>query len=236
MIKKVDSVKFIYKGKAEIDEIKNIKAVEYFKQLQQKTNLMHEEKMLLVSGFTKNRDEYIIELKEINFSYFMYAKKILNEDVRSMFSGAYIITKDKYLGCVLNYYYENELEFENINLIGGISDAKDIVDDIYSSVKTLKREFKEEIGFDIDNNNWNIKLKFLKYPSDKNNPIDYSIGTIYEIKTSYTKEQIEKMFEKAEHDIEIKKFVFFSKDDYKKIYEVEHKKRYLPELFENIFR
>ena len=43
------------------------------------------------------------------------------------------------------------------------------------------------------------------------------------------------MFKKSEHDIEIKKFVFFSKEDYKKIFEFEHKKQYLPELFENIF-
>ena len=235
MIKKINSIMYIYKGKAEIDKIRNIKSEEYFKQLQQKTNLMHEERMLLVSDFTKNHDDYKIELKEINFSYFMYAKKILNEDVRSMFSGAYIITKDKYLGCVVNHYYENEVEFETINLIGGLSDAKDIVDGRYSSEKTLKREAKEELGFDIDNSKWTIKLKFLKYPSGKNNAIDYSIGTIYELKTSYKKEQIEKMFKKSEHDIEIKKFVFFSKEDYKKIFEFEHKKQYLPELFENIF-
>ena len=235
MIKKVNSVEFIFKGKAEIDEIKNIKAIEYFKELQQKTNLMHEGEILIVSDFTKNEDDYIIELKETTFSNYIYSRDKNDGDIRTMFSASYIITKDNYLVCVLNNYYENDLKFETLNLIGGMSDANDIIDGKYSSEKNLKREIKEELGFDIDNDNWNIQLKYLKYPSEKENPICYAIGTIYEIKTSYTKEQIEKMFEKAEHDIEIKKFVFFSKEDYKKIYELAHKKQYLPELFELIF-
>ena len=235
MIKKVNSVEFIFKGKAEIDEIKNIKAIEYFKELQQKTNLMHEGEILIVSDFTKNEDDYIIELKETTFSNYIYSRDKNDGDIRTMFSASYIITKDNYLVCVLNNYYENDLKFETLNLIGGMSDANDIIDGKYSSEKNLKREIKEELGFDIDNDNWNIQLKYLKYPSEKENPVGYPIGTLYEIKTSYTKEQIEKMFKKASHDNEVKELVFFSKNNYKKIYEFEHKKQYMNELFEMIF-
>ena len=71
--------------------------------------------------------------------------------------------------------------------------------------------------------------------TDKGNPVGYPIGTLYEIKTSYTKEQIEKMFKKASHDNEVKELVFFSKNNYKRIYEFEHKKQYMNELFEMIF-
>ena len=235
MIKKVDSIEFIYKGKAEIDEEKNIKVIDYFNRLQQKTNLMHEGEILIVSDFTKNEDDYIIELKETTFSNYIYSRDKNDGDIRTMFSASYIITKDNYLVCVLNNYYENDLKFETLNLIGGMSDANDIIDGKYSSEKNLKREIKEELGFDIDNDNWNIQLKYLKYPSEKENPVGYPIGTIYEINASYTKEQIEKMFKKELHDNEVKELVFFSKNNYKRIYEFEHKKQYMNELFEMIF-
>lgn len=50
---------------------------------------------------------------------------------------------------MLNNYYENELKFEALNLVGGMADAEDIVNGEYSSQKFLKREFKEELGFDL---------------------------------------------------------------------------------------
>lgn len=235
MIEKVNSVKFIYKGKVEIDNVIQNKIQLYWKNIQKEKNFLHEAKILVVSNFVRNMNDYTIELKETTFSNYMYSKDKKDGDIRAMFSGAYILTKDKFVVCVLNHYYENELEFETLNLVGGMSDAKDIVDGIYSSEKCLKREIKEEVGFDIENNNWNIQLKYLKYPSEKENPVGYPIGTLYEIKTSYTKEQIEKMFKKASHDNEVKELVFFSKNNYKRIYEFEHKKQYMNELFEMIF-
>ena len=167
----------------------------------------------------------------------MYYKNQKDGDIRSLFSGAYILTKDKYAVCVINHYYDykNELEFETLNLVGGMSDAKDIVGGNYSSEQCLKREIKEELGFDIESDNWNVKLKYLKYPSENENPLGYPIGTIYEIKTSYTKEQIDRMFKKSLHDREVKELVFFSKDNYEDISKYEHKKKYMPELFSNIF-
>ena len=95
MIEKVNSVKFIYKGKVEIDEEKNIKVIDYFNRLQQKTNLMHEGETLIVSDFTKNEDDYIIELKETTFSNYIYSRDKNDGDIRTMFSASYIITKDK---------------------------------------------------------------------------------------------------------------------------------------------
>ena len=233
MIKEINSVNFIYKGKIEIDDSTKNKIHRYWEELKKEKNFLHEAKILVVSNFASALGNYTIELKETSFSNFMYAKEY--GDIRALFSGAYILTLDQFLVCVLNYYYENESEIETINLVGGMSDTKDIINGKYSSKKCLKREFKEELGLDIENDKWNIELKYLKCPSESENPVTYHIGTIYEVKTSYTKEQLEKMFRKASHDNEIKELVFFSKENYKEIYNCEHKKTYLPELFEKIF-
>lgn len=235
MIKVINTIKFLYRGKLELDNDTNNKVLNFWDKLQQETELLKEGKILVVNNLISNGNDFEIELKETIFSNFMYAKENKIGDLRVMFSGAYILTDDGYVVCVLNNYYENELKFETLNLVGGMADADDIVDGEYSSSKCLKREFKEELGFDLESDRWKIQLKYLKCPSEKENPVGYPIGTIYEIKTEYTKEQIKKMFEEQQHDKEVKSLVFFSKDNYKDISKYEHKKKYMPELFLKIF-
>lgn len=236
MITEINSIKFIYKGEVKLDKVTEDKVQEYWKQLQQETDLLHEGKILIVSELIKNEENYIIELKQTSFSYFMYVKEKKVGDIRCMFSGAYILTSDGYVICVLNDYYENEMHFKTLNLVGGMADVGDIVAGDYSSQKCLKRELKEELGIELDEQNWNTQLKYLKSPSKSENPVGYPIGTIYEIKTAYTREQLQKLFEKQSHDKEVNNLVFFSKENYKEIYNYEHKKQYLSELFEMIFK
>lgn len=192
MIKVINTIKFLYRGKLELDNDTNNKVLNFWDKLQQETELLKEGKILVVNNLISNGNDFEIELKETIFSNFMYAKENKIGDLRVMFSGAYILTDDGYVVCVLNNYYENELKFETLNLVGGMADADDIVDGEYSSSKCLKREFKEELGFDLESDRWKIQLKYLKCPSEKENPVGYPIGTIYEIKTEYTKEQIKK--------------------------------------------
>ncbi len=235
MIREINSVKFIYKGELERDKTNDDKVQEYWYKIKQEKDFLHEARILNVSNFVAKGNDYIIELKKTTFSEYMYAKEY-GGDIRTMFSGAYILTADNLVGCVLNHYYENELEFETLNLVGGMADVTDLIDGKYSCENNLKRETNEELGFDLEDGNWNIQLKYLKYPSEKENPVGYPIGTIYEIKTSYTKKQLEKMFKVSTHDNEVKKMIFFSKENYRKINNYEHKKHYMPELFEKIFQ
>lgn len=235
MIKEINSVKFSYVGKINIDEKLHKKIMDNWSELIKKTDVLHNGKILVVSNFIKNGNDYEIELKETTFSHFMYAKISKNIDIRCMFSGAYILTADNYVVAVLNNMYKGQ-PFEMLNLVGGMSDVKDIVDGEYSSVYCLKREFKEELGLDLINSNYSIQLKYIKYPSENEDSFGYPIGTIFEIKTAYTKKQFEEMFGNSEHDNEIKKLVFFSKENYKDIYNFEHKKEYIPELWEKIFK
>lgn len=236
MIKEINEIKFIYNGKFEFDNDTKSKVVDYWNKLQQETELLREGNILIVDNLITNGNDFEVELKETTFSNFMYAKENKVGDLRVMFSGAYILTADEYVACVLNNYYENELKFETLNLVGGMADADDIVNGEYSSQKCLKREFKEELGFDLEDDDWKIQLKYLKFPSESENPVSYPIGTIYEIRTTYTKEQIQKMFEKQLHDKEVKSLVFFSKDNYEDISKYEHKKKYMSELWRCIFK
>lgn len=235
MIKEINTVKFIYKGELAINELTKTKIQSYWEIINKEKDFLRESNILIVSNFIKNNNDYLIELKKTTFSNYMYVKNQRNGDIRSLFSGAYILTKDQYIVAVMNRYYENELEFETLNLVGGMADANDIVEGHYSSQKCLEREIKEELGFDINNSNWDIKLKYLKFPSNSENSINYPIGTIYEIKTLYTKEQLDMMFKKSLHDKEVKNLVFFSKDNYRDIENYEHKKQYMPELWSRIF-
>ena len=236
MIKERNTVKLIYKGEEETDEITKNKIQEYWQKMLKEKEFLHENQILIVSSLANNKNDYTIELKKSTFSKFMYSKENKAGDMRALFSGAYILTADHYIVCVLNHYYENEVEFETLNLVGGMADVADIIEGEYSCEKCLIREVKEELGFDLEDANWNIQLKYLKYPSKNENSSCYPIGTLYEIKTSYTKEQLEKMFIESTHDNEVKELLFFSKENYKKIYEYEHKKQYIPELFEMVFK
>ena len=165
MIKIINKINFIYNGILEFDNDIKSKVVHYWNKLQQETKLLKEGNILVVVNFITNGNDFEVELKETTFSNFMYAKENKIGDLRVMFSGAYILTADEYVVCVLNNYYENELKFETLNLVGGIADAEDIVNGEYSSQKCLKREFKEELGFDLEGNDWKIQLKYLKFPS-----------------------------------------------------------------------
>ena len=64
MIKEINSVKFIYDGKIEVDEINKNKIKDYWHKLQKETDLLHEGKILIVSNFVNNQSDYRIELKE----------------------------------------------------------------------------------------------------------------------------------------------------------------------------
>ena len=59
--------------------------------------------------------------------------------------------------------------------------------------------------------------------------------TIFEVKTEYTKDEIEEQFKTNTHDNETSRLIFFNKDNYKDIYNYKQKKQYIPELWERIF-
>lgn len=231
LIKNIKNVNFKYKGEVKIDSKTENEILDYWNELKQKTSFLHESNILIVSNMTCNDDNYNIELKKTTFSYFMYSKK-KQLGLTCMFSGAYIVTSDNYMVCVLNNYYSDGENFQILNLIGGMSDACDIIDCQYSSENCLKREFKEELGFNLDKSCFEINLKYIKCPSEDENSFAYEIGMIYEIRTLYTKDELLELFKNSNHDEEITDLAFFSKENYKTVYDIVHVKPLIPELIE----
>lgn len=235
MIKEIKNIKFNYKGKEIIDEKLQEKIDDNWKELLNKSELFHEGKILIVTDIKNNDNNYELELKQSLFSFFMYSRETKEINIQPMFSGAYIKTIDNYVVCnVSKYFINNEYE-EVINLVGGMSDEKDIENNEYSCERNLKREFKEELGINIEDPKFTIKLKYLKYPSETEDKTAYPIGTIFEVKTEYTKDEIEEQFKTNTHDHETSRLIFFNKDNYKEIYNYKQKKQYIPELWERIF-
>ena len=234
MVGELKTIRFTYTGKVELEETLKNKIMDNWLEIKKKTDLYRDGKILVVSNLIKNDDDYELELKETTFSHFMYVRQFKNQDIKSLFSGAYIVTSDNHVGIVLNNMYKGNT-FEILNLIGGMAEVEDIENGKYLSEKCLIREVKEELGFDLKDYNYSFELKYLKYPSENENPIGYAIGTIFEIKTKYTQKQIEAIFQNSKHDNEIKNLVFFSKENYKDVYNFEHRKEYIPELLEKVF-
>ncbi len=173
----------------------------------------------------------LINISKTKFSYLIYARKTKKLVVRSLFSAGYIRTSDNYICIILN-------SRNKLNTIGGMANNQDIKDNKYDYNECLIREFKEELGIELNNNiNFKIKLKYLKYPYGKElDESFYPVGTLYEIKTKYTKEELIKIFNNNEHDSEVKELKFYNQDNYNDIYSYDNKTEYLDELFNKLFQ
>lgn len=181
----------------------------------------------VLSAFDIDDDNCVINMEWIKFADVVYGKNGGNLKTRSLFSGGYIITNDNYIGIVLDY--------KNIlNLIGGMASKDDFFNGEYRSELCLIRETKEELGIDIKDDKFSFNLKYLKYPKDDEDmKFYYTVGLLYEIKTSYSREEIENLFKTQKHDHEINSLIFFKPSEYNVLKNYQ-KRDYLFELFELI--
>ena len=115
---------------------------------------------------------------------------------------------------------------------------EDFTNNTFDYKKCLYREIKEELGINLDDNpNFINTLKFLKVPSPEELKLHYySLGTIFEINTILTKEELELLFKNNIHDKEIKSLEFFNKENYKDLHNYKRKAKYIEELFNLIFK
>lgn len=172
----------------------------------------------------------LISISKTKYSYLIYAQKTNKLVIRSLFSAGYIRTSDNYACIILN-------NRNRLNTIGGMANNRDIKDDKFDYDGCLIREFKEELGIELDSNlNFKIKLEYLKYPQGKDlDDSFYPVGTLYEIKTKYTKDELIDIFNNSKHDCEVKNLKFYNQDNYNEIYSYDKKAEYLDELFNVLF-
>ena len=230
MIKKIDKLNTIYNGIIKVDEsiqneIKN-NWKEFIKD--KNPNDFFDGDIYCATNIDDSKPS--INFSKTKYSYMIYAKITKKIIIRSLFSAGYIRTSDNYICIILNN--RNEL-----NAIGGMASNEDIKDNKFDYNNCIIREIKEELGINIKNNpNFKLILKYLKYPNnDDLKKTYYPVGTLYEINTKYTKKELISLYNKKEHDSEVKELMFYNNDNYKDIYAYDKKTEYLDELTRILF-
>ena len=230
MIKSIKKLDVIYNGELLIDDITKNKVNELWTEFikDKDTNDFYDGDIYSVNKI----DESIpsIDVLKTKYSCLIYAKETNDLIVRSLFSAGYIKTSDNYVCIILN-------NRNCLNAIGGIADSQDVINNKLDCYGCLVREFKEEIGINIHNNdNFEVTLKYLKYPAGTDlKESFYPVGAIYEIKTKYTKDELIKIFNNSDREPEVKELKFYTSENYKEIFLTNDKIDYLNELFKIIF-
>ena len=230
MIKKIDKLNTIFNGELIVDDLtkKEIEKewIKFSKDKNPKD--FFDGDIYCVTDIDENVP--LISISKTKYSYLIYAQKTNKLVIRSLFSAGYIRTSDNYVCIILN-------NRNRLNTIGGMANNRDIKDDKFDYDGCLIREFKEELGIELNSNlNFKIKLEYLKYPQGKDlDDSFYPVGTLYEIKTKYTKDELIDIFNNSKHDCEVKNLKFYNQDNYNEIYSYDKKEEYLDELFNVLF-
>ncbi len=230
MLKRITNLKTIYDGDLVIDEVTKNKVTEIWNDFIKDKN----------PGDFFDGDIYcvthiddtipLINVSKTKYSNMIYGIKTNNIIIRSLFSASYIRTSDNYICIILN-------NRDVLNTIGGMADNSDMIDGEFDYRKCLIREFKEELGIDLlSDSNFDINLKYLKYPSGEDLEKAYfPVGTLFEINSKYTKNEIIKLFYNNVHENEIKELKFYNSSNYEEVYKYDKKQDYIDELFKTIF-
>lgn len=231
MIKSINKVDTSYTGNLVIDDETNKRITDNWNEFikDKNPNDFFDGDIYAVTDIDYDAPKILIS--KTKYSSLVYAKKTNNLIVRSLFSAGYIKTSDDYICVILN-------NRGIINTIGGMASSEDFIDNVFDYNKCLIREFKEEIGIDLTNNEmFSFNLKYLKAPNiNELNLSFYPVGTLFEINTKYTKDELTSLFNNSEHENEVKELMFFNKNNYKDIHTYDKKTEYIDELFDIIFK
>lgn len=185
----------------------------------------YSEQILNVFEIEENDWEYVLTTGIINYYESFCSRTTKMYKTRALFSGGYVITSD-------GYYCIAADQNIDINLIGGLASLLDIKNGRYDPELCLIREFKEEIGADINGDEFSYKLRYIKVPAG--DEIYFPVGLIYEVRTSLSRNELEVLFKENAHDNELGSLVFFEKNE-KAVFENNTRRPYLNELFDIVF-
>lgn len=222
MIKEIANINFI---KLDLeDSFKTYRTdIEEFWDTFHRTNPdSYSEKLLNVFDISEDEQGYTLSVDWINFYEALYSKHTENIKTRPLFSAGYVITCDGYYCLAVDAN-------GNINLIGGVSSVEDMEDSKFVPELCLIREFQEEIGVDIQGEDFTYELKYIKAP--EGNEIYFPVGLIYQVRTKFTKDELENIFRNSAHDNELQSIKFLTRNE-KEIFRHNTRRPYINELFD----
>ena len=162
------------------------------------------EKILNLFDTEETKKGLILRIGWINFYEAFYSKHVGNIKTRNLFSGGYILTSDG--------YYCLAVDWENqINLIGGAASKKDFEGGEFDPELCLIRESREELGIDITDEHFRYELKYIKL--DGGEEYYFPVGILYEVRTDYSRKELENIFARNAHDNELQTLAFIRLDD-----------------------
>lgn len=185
---------------------------EYWKTVD---NIFTRGKIFVVKSIEEDEKNVKINICFSDYAHYIYAKrhKVENKNrCNSLWAGIVLETIDnKYL---LGEMSEVTASSGEYHISGGSCDEVDLKDDFMDYQKTMFREVKEEFNFN-PNEISNLKMKYLKLPSEK----ESDIGILYKGTVNKSSKEIQEeydkylnMLKKTGGEIEFKRLVFVDKN------------------------
>ena len=204
LIKLNSKVKFIKNNKLIIsDEIENKICNCWNKFIKNHENYWNGEIIVATNIELENS---LVELSSTNYSSIIYAKKNNDIDIKPLFAGILLKTKD-------NKYLIIKNNNDKINIIGGMADKKDFLKEEFLPDLCIKREVLEEIGIDLNDTKQVLKydMKYLKVPESNENYC--TIGILYNGFLNYTSNELRDYLSNSKLSSEIKEVYYYSKEE-----------------------
>ena len=226
MLKKISKLETTYNGELFIDDDTKKKIKEVWDDFIKDKDPNDFWDGDIYSATEINTEVPSIKVSKTKFSTLIYAKKDDNFCLSPLSSAGYVITSDNFMFVILD-------KTDKLNFIGGLAADEDIINDKFDYNACLFREFKEELGIDLNDESFEVNLKYFKYPGVNER---IGTGTIFEIRTKYTSNELQELFNNNNHDDEVKELKFYNKDNYKEIYNCKAKGNWFYEVFEEFYK
>lgn len=164
-----------------------------------------------IKSISNNNHLINIDMNISNYAHYSYMldNKIYDNNIcKAIAVGGLIVTNDNTI--VLGKMNDNTSFPNIIQCIGGGIDKQDIIDGFIDPIQTLKREFKEEIGIDLENDEIEVSRNYIttrKFWS--------LFGICYIVNLNMDSQELYNSFEKfrsSSKQDEIKELVFIKND------------------------
>ena len=217
----------------------------FWNDIQSNESYLWNGEILNVDNVEIGDDLINVSCNKTNYAHYLYDSRIGIQDETSkcvaFWAGIIPITSDGYY--IVGVMSDETACPNRLQIPGGNIDINDLINNEVSIVSSIRREFYEEVGVDLNNASIvkDYSLKYLELPEDKRN----ACGMIFETNLKISKNDFEKLYlhyvnelRKNNAEIEFKDVVFINKSNpikgLKKLETLNHKDthKYFYEIFD----